>query len=431
MRIIRGLGWTYTAYALEAALGLATVAFVVRRIALADYGVFTLALSITGLLMLLDLGLLGLLVQAYAGEREKSGAEGVTALLGAATSRLVISGVAAFGIAAIIAFAAPHLFGVEASAARSARIVMLICGASLVFALPSMAAELAYVASRAFGALARVQVGVVALRSVLSIAVVAAGYGVIALAIVHLLAAAFRYALLAAGLSRNAHGARLSVAMGNREKLNAVRANRPWATGDNVARQLAAAADSILLGLMASTGVVALYGVAKRLPAQLQAVIGRGVDVTLPVLATHHHRDENAELRGLFTSTLAVCSAILVPVCTAGIILASRIMILLGGPQYEAAAPMLRWLLAAAMIQALSVPSYAVLYARGQIRTAAGIGVAEAVANILLTVALIPRYGGTGAAAATAITHFVGTVGWFLPAALRAVRTGAQHPSPA
>jgi len=98
------------------------------------------------------------------------------------------------------------------------------------------------------------------------------------------------------------------------------------------------------------------------------------------------------------------------------------IMTALGGTKYLASIPILRWLLVATLVQAFSVPAYAVLYARARVSTAAKISIGEAAANVILTILLVPRFGGSGAAAATAITHFGGTFGWFLPAAMRAAK---------
>jgi O-antigen/teichoic acid export membrane protein len=426
LKIIRGLSWNYAAYGVEAAIGLALVAFVVRRVGVPDYGVLVLALSITSLLTLLDLGLLGLLVQAYTSERQRAGAEAVSRLLSASVAWLTIAGLAAFVISGAIAMVLPGPFKIDAPLVHTAAVVIAIVGAAAIVSLPSTSLELAYVASSSFGALGRVQMVVVIARAVATFIIIGAGHGVIALAWVHLGTAALRFVLLLGGLERHAGGARLSIGKPDFSTIRSLRANRPWATGDNIARQLATAADSILLGAMASQTAVATYGIAKRIPGQLLAVTNRGVDVTFPVLAEHHTRNESADLRRLFVSTLKVTAAFLLPVCLAGILFAPQIIVILAGNRYIEAVPMLRWLLAATMIQALSVPAYSVLYARGEISTAARIAMLEAIANISITMLLIPRYGGTGAAAATAITHTIGTLGWFFPAALKATRAPAE-----
>ena len=59
--------WNYVGVIFDGAVGIALVAYVVRHVGIADYGLFLLANSASGFLMLLDLGLASLLVQAYIG----------------------------------------------------------------------------------------------------------------------------------------------------------------------------------------------------------------------------------------------------------------------------------------------------------------------------------------------------------------------------
>jgi len=427
LKIARGLAWNYTSYALEAIVGLGLVAFVVRRVGVPDYGVLTLSLAIASLLGVLDLGLLGLLVQAYVGERTRGGPEAVGRLASSALSRLFASGIAGFAICAVIAALLPGPFSIAQPLVATGRWCLLLVGAALVITLPSLGIEMAYVAHGAFPALSRVQIATVISRAIATVALITFGYGIVALASVHLGAAVLRFLLLVAGLARNTDGVRISLFHGDRDRLRALSANRPWATADNIARQVASAADSITLGILATPAAVATYGVAKRIPGQLLALTNRGIDVTLPVFSSHHHNDSRDELRDLFSSTMLTTAALLIPVCVGGIIVAPFIVTTFAGDRYAAAIPVLRWLLGATLVQAFSVPAYAVLYARAEIASVARISVAEAIANVLLTIALVPRFGGVGAAAATAITHTVGTFGWFLPAAMRAAECSPRE----
>ena len=154
MKLARGLAWNYASYAVEAIVGLGVVAFVVRRVGVADYGVLTLALAITSLLTVLDLGLLGLLVQAYVGERTAGGSEAVGKLASAAMSRLVVAGLIGFLICALIGLAYPGPFSIDAALTATAKRCLLLVGASLIVSLPSLAIELAFVTC-SFGVMSR------------------------------------------------------------------------------------------------------------------------------------------------------------------------------------------------------------------------------------------------------------------------------------
>ena len=419
MKVARSVGWSYAAYAVEAVVGLGVVAFVVRRVGIADYGVLTLALSIASLTAILDLGLLGLLVQACVGEREKGGAEAVGRLVSAALRWLALAGLVAVSVCAVIALTLPGPFNIEPGLVHPAAFCLMLSGLAVALSLLGTGLEMAHAAAEAFGRISRIQIVVALTRAVMTLVIIGSGFGIVALAAIHVAAAGLRLVLLYSGVAQHAGALGVSFRRPKLYTLDVLWGKRTWATGDNIARQAAAAANSIVLGILTTASVVAIFGVAMRVPGHLMALANRGISVTLPFLSRQHERDEQLELRELFVSTMTVALAILVPVCAIGIAFAPEIVSVIAGPSYSAAAPVLRVLLLATLVQGFSIPAYQVLYARGEIATAARIGISESVANIILTVILAARYGALGAAWATAVTHIAGTVGWYLPAALR------------
>jgi peptidoglycan biosynthesis protein MviN/MurJ (putative lipid II flippase) len=80
----------------------------------------------------------------------------------------------------------------------------------------------------------------------------------------------------------------------------------------------------------------------------------------------------------------------------------------------------MQWLLLAALSLAMEYSSDLLLYARGEVKTAARIATFESVANVLVSLALVFRYGAVGLAAGTAITHMLINAFWYTPAACRA-----------
>ena len=292
MKVARSVGWSYGAYAVEAIVGLALVAFVVRRIGVADYGALTLALSIASLTAVFDIGLLGLLVQACIAAREKGGVAAASRMMSAATFWLAAAGLAAFVVCGAIAAFLPGPFRIDAVLVRPAALSLLLAGLAVMLSLVASGLELAHAASGAFGRISRIQIATALFRAALTIPAVAMGYGIVALAAIHAGAAAFRLLLLYAGLSRHTDGVRVTPARPDFSALDGLWANRTWATADNIARQGAQAANSIVLGILASASAVAVFGIAMRIPGHLMAIANRGISVTLPYLSVQHERDE-------------------------------------------------------------------------------------------------------------------------------------------
>jgi O-antigen/teichoic acid export membrane protein len=418
--IRRGVGWSYTSYAVEASLGLAVVAVVLRHVSSAEYGALLLALSLASLTTILDFGLLGLLIPAVVREREQNGPDAPGRLLSAALLWLGTAGVFAVLGCGLMAALIPGPFNITEELAGVTRQALLLAGAAVLLTFLASALELTHAAFGDFGRISRVQIIVAVSRAAATVAAMTAGYGVVSLAVIHVGAALLRLILLATSLSAHTGSLRFSFPASGVSPLRPLLARRSWATADNIARRAASAADSIALGALANTTAIATFNVGSRIPGHLHVVTTRGIDVTMPTLSTHHAREAHEDFRALFARTIVIAFSVLAPVVAAGIVLAPWIVRLLGGDSYSAAAPVLQLLLIGVGIRAFSIPSYNILYATGRVDTAARIGGAEAIAKILLAVILIPPYGATGAAfaglASTAVLTFI----WFLPAAMGA-----------
>ncbi|MGH9353058.1 MAG: hypothetical protein ACRD2G_13015, partial [Terriglobia bacterium] len=102
---------------------------------------------------------------------------------------------------------------------------------------------------------------------------------------------------------------------------------------------------------------------------------------------------------------------------------ARPLILVWAGNQYESAAPVLRWLLLAALCQAISLPADIVLYACEELKRSALISVFSGVSSVLAALLLVSRYGAAGLAAGLAITQLIFHCGWFTGAACRVTDT--------
>jgi hypothetical protein len=65
--LLRSVSWNYLGYIAEFVAGFLLLGYVLRRVPVEDYGIYLLALSVTGFLYLLDCGLSNILIQLYVG----------------------------------------------------------------------------------------------------------------------------------------------------------------------------------------------------------------------------------------------------------------------------------------------------------------------------------------------------------------------------
>jgi teichuronic acid exporter len=423
--LLRSTAWNYAGYAFERAVSLALLAYVMRRVGASDYGLLLLALSVSALLALLDLGLPSLLVQAFAEERERGEYEGLARLL--STAFLVLGGLGALGVVVCsgLALLLPGPFRISADLLPKARTIFGVTGVSLAFLLPSLALEMLYEAFQRFDIINKVQMLTTMVRAVATLGFLAAGFGVLGLAWTVVLAAAIKLLTLWA-LSRSSVGVSPRLGDWDSRSLRLVWHPAKWALWHNITAQLSSSAGYFLLGAFAPVSAIAIYGIGSRIPAQLLLLISTGVLGAFPILTKYHAAGDRQSLGRVYTNTSRLAMAGVLPVVAALALLARPLIRGWVGSPYEGAAPVLVWLLMGVVIVALHVPSDHVLYATGRVRRIAMISTFQALGSIGLSLFLIRRHGAVGVAAAAAIAQVMGTAVWVVPSACRAAGVSAR-----
>lgn len=417
--IAKSVAWNYAGAGFEALAGLFLVSYIVRRIAVGEYGVFLLAMSVSALLSLLDLGLSSLLVQAYvsAEKRERS----VTDLL--STAFVALAAIGAVGVAVFVALAAmlPGPFNIPREYVGEASLVFVLVALAGQVSMPTIALDFAYQAFQRFDRLSHVQIATVTLRVVLTATLLAMGKGVVALATVQVVVSTVKMLLLFAGLKKYVPGARLDPRRFDWGVLRPLLKPGGWAVLDNCMRQMASSSDSFILGMFGSISGVALFGVGSKLPRQVWSLVSRGAIVMLPSLAEHHADEDVVRLRQLYLNAQRLVFTGVLPVVALGCVCARPLMQVWAGERYLGAAVIMQWLLFAALSLSMENSSDLLLYARGEVKTAARISTAESVANVLLSLVLVFRYGAVGLAVGTTLTHIFINALWYTPSACRSL----------
>ncbi len=412
--------------AYEAISGFLLVAYIVRRISPAEYGLLLLAISVTGLAYLLDLGLSNLLVQAYVAAAKQS-LEKVSALLSTAFFTLTACGSLAVIAFLALAFHLPGPFQIPRQYLREASIVFLLAAVAVLASLPATALEYAYQAFHRFDRINQEQCAIATIRVVLVVALLSKGHGVVALAAVYAVVSLLRVLLLWVGLPWSVAGLRLGLRRFQWSLLRPLLRPGGWAALDNCTRQFASFSDSLILGVFGSLGSVALFGIGSKLPKHLSNLVTKGAIVILPSLSESHVDADQQQIRRVYLDTQKLVFAGVLPVVVLGFVCARPLVQLWAGNTYLGAAAVMQWLLLAAFSLAMEYPSDLLLYARGEIKTAAIISTCESLANVALSIVLVFRYGAVGLAAGTALTHILISALWYTPAACRAAGISATE----
>src|SRR5579863_110863 len=77
----RNIAWNYAGYAYQIAINFGLTSYIVRRVSVAEYGLFIFVLSLSGTLYLLDMGIANVLVQAYVEAIANPGRDRLSSLM--------------------------------------------------------------------------------------------------------------------------------------------------------------------------------------------------------------------------------------------------------------------------------------------------------------------------------------------------------------
>lgn len=164
--------------------------------------------------------------------------------------------------------------------------------------------------------------------------------------------------------------------------------------------------DIFMLGWYTDAGTVGLYQPAVRTAGLVRSVLLAFAGIVSPMFASLHARGETAELGRIFRIVNRwVLLAALPP--TVVLLVMPETVLAVFGPEFVAVAPVLAVLAAAVLVQSFFGLCDTLLQMTGYSKTclvnsAAGLGL-----HALLNMALIPRYGMVGAAAALLVVYLL------------------------
>jgi O-antigen/teichoic acid export membrane protein len=237
----------------------------------------------------------------------------------------------------------------------------------------------------------------------LGIAVLAAGFGVVAVAIAYTAGSVIAVVLAVVFLRR--HMPEIGWRLTRERWRGLVSTNVPYAAQD-IFGVLLARFDAVLLSLMATQAAVGRYGAAYRL-VEATFFLTSSVGTAFFPMYAYLDRDSSPTVGAVFQRSLKLTLALLVPCGVAFGLLAEPISRAVFGAEFEAAADPLRFLAVAVPLMGLITLSTAMIVARADVRRVYPLTAAMVVLNVVLNLVLIPPYEEAGAAAAMVATELV------------------------
>ena len=408
--VITGVGldaaWTYAGLAASTLAGLFVAAYVLRALTPGDYGAFSIAVTIAGLLVVFDFGISAGAVRASARERRAGALLAAGGSRAAATeardeARAEVQGAHSLNLliaaTALVGTAVALLGQLLVSSAAQVVAMSLFIGLSAVVAFATATFLGIATGQRRFRLVAAaVTCGAVA--RVLVVLLLARRVGLVALGIAELASVVTARVVLAWGLRHSADWFRPTRARAGRVAYRASLAFSGPLLVLGVAGQVIASTDVLVLGLMSTAAVVGLYRIGSIVPTQLAILLQRGQDSGFPAVAGSEDRRSQERAMDLLTRVFAVAAGALF-----GVVILHRAALaslLVGHPSTLAASVIGLF----AAIWLVDLPARGItllLIARAEQRRLVRLVAVEAAANLVLTVVLVAAVGPLGGAWAT------------------------------
>ena len=166
--------------------------------------------------------------------------------------------------------------------------------------------------------------------------------------------------------------------------------------------------DTVMLGFMTSDETVGYYNAAVRIKCILVSIVTSLGAVLLPRASYYVEHGQMEQFRKITRKALNFVFLAAVPMMLYFILFAKQGIFLLSGENYAGSVTPMQWIMPTLLFIGLSnVLGIQILVPLGRERVVLWSIIAGAVTDVVLNVLLIPRFGASGAAAATSVAELV------------------------
>jgi O-antigen/teichoic acid export membrane protein len=403
-RLLTGVAANWTGFAAQLAAAFFVSPVLVHGLGDRRYGVWSLIESVLAYLMLLDLGVAASVVRYVARFDATREREALNRLFSTSLCIFAAAGAAIFAVTLVAAFPAFALLPVPADLATEGRWMLVLLGLNLAVGLPMNVFACVLDGLGRYPAKSAVRTAGVVIRSVLLVVVIRAGGGLLAVAGLLTAHTVLEHLALAVAARRYLPGLRFSLRLVNGETFRAVRGYSAHALLAMVAGRISFQTDALVIGAFLLPQHITYFALAGRLTEYAKDALRVATTVLTPAVSALEAKGDGAAIRDVFVNSTRYVLWLILPVQLGLLLFGRPFLALWMGPEYAVASYGVLAILAAplglAMAQSVSVR---ILYGLGLLRWYAWATLAEALANLLLSVALVRPWGIEGVALGTAI----------------------------
>jgi len=400
--------------------------FIIHSLGDARYGVWSLLISLTGYLGLVDVGVrasTGRFLNYYLGRGEQGK---VDRLISTSLAFFTAVSLGVMAVAAGLGLVFGQVFTkVPPELASEAAWVLLLIGLNVWFGFFDGTFSQLLASRERFDLTNAVALAALGMRAGGTVWVLWTGHGITALALV--LVASSAMACLLLGLLAWRKGSPAAVRKSNVSfgMLKEIFGFSVWVSVGNVSMLLVYYSSSAIIGLLIGAAEITYYSIAAMLVDYASALVTHVTNVMAPDIVKASGRMDLAQLQWLSAKATRITMLIMVPILVGYMTLGREFIGLWMGPRYGESAWVLLLLAIPAFCDVANRPLMMVMSGLGHVRFLAVISATQAVLSLGLAVSLVFAGLGIRGVAWAAVVPGIAVKAWLFATATRRMGGGA------
>jgi O-antigen/teichoic acid export membrane protein len=402
-------------------IGFLLTPFILHHVGTTGFGLWVLVGSIVGYGSLFDFGISGAVAKYVAEYRSKGEIENAHSVVATALSLYSILGLIAIILSVAVVPLLPHLFRVPPAEHMTVTWLALLMGSTVGIAIPCTAATAVLQGLQRFDLLNVITVAGALIYGATTVAVLLLGGGLIGLAAIRIPSMLILQVPAIWFIKRLAPELHFGWSGASRRLVRMV-VSYSWSLFVlRVAGRFQLQSDEIVIGAFLRISAVTPYALALTLANTVNTLTDQFLSVLLPLASELHAENDQARLRGLYTTSTRLTLAILLPLGCTLCLLARPILTVWVGTAYAGYAYLVIILTLARLIDTSQYAAGSILQGIARQRPVAVVSLCVGVANLGLSIALVHPFGLVGVALGTLIPFALESICFVLPYSMRVI----------
>ncbi|MDX8412413.1 MAG: flippase [Mariprofundaceae bacterium] len=393
--------------------------FVIAKLGMDLFGLWTLIFSIIGIFGLMDFGFATAAVKYVAESAGSGDFDKRNRILSTLLVVYSTIGLICLGLVAVAAGWADALFDLTAAQRESFTSIVWILGIVVALGFPGSLFKAAMVGSGRMDLVNAVELCMVIINAILIVTLLSQGYGLMGLAIstgVTMLGVSLSLIPLA---YRYLPDFSLSFRLFSGSQVRELMSFSVYAFIANIAMLIILRIDPLVIGMFLPLSAVAIYAIAAKIGEYSYLLNKQFSNALMPLVSQSKGAGKDEIIRRVLIDGSRFLMAIALPFIALLYVYADNIILLWVGDEFETAIPLLKILLVAVFLSTIQLNAANVLGMTGHHRFVAFAMGGSAALNLALSIILIQFWGLPGVALATLIAAFTVEVVFMVPRACR------------